>query len=152
MDSQELTKRLLEIAKGGESPGITAIETERACWLDGEECPYGRPGGQFLKRPLAFCKPCRPPAGAGTNGCYKLNNQSEELDELMSEFSRSIIREELSEKVKKATTKVSSELRALADGAEDNQVKETLKLAAELIEQEEGGLENRDIVLLDDLD
>jgi hypothetical protein len=143
MDSQELSKRLLKIAK---------TETERACWLDGGECPYGRPEGQFLKRPEALCKPCRPPVGAGTNGCSKLNDQSEELGELMSEYLRSGIREELSEKIKKATTKVSSELIALADRAEDNQAKEVLKLAAELIEQEEGDLEDRDIVLLEDLD
>ena len=45
MDSQELTRRLLEIAKG--SPGITI--TERTCWFDGEECPYGRPGGSVLE-------------------------------------------------------------------------------------------------------
>lgn len=131
MDAQELSRRF----------------TERACWLDGEECPYGRPGGQFLKRPRVDCKP----KTKESMGCSKLSENSDEFDDLMREDVRESIEEEVSEKVKKAVTKVSSELRALADQADD-QEKKVLKLAAELIEEEEGGLEDRKIVLLTDLD
>lgn len=132
MDSQELSRRLLEIAKG--SPGITI--TERACWLDGEECPYGKPEGQLLKRPKSFCKP----KGKELTGCPKLNDNLGEIDELTSVSVYQELSGEIEEEIKKATTRVSSELRALADGAESDQVKGTLKLAAELIEKEEFGL------------
>ena len=69
----------------------------------------------------------------------------------MREDVRKSIEEEVSEKVKKATTKVSRELKALADQTESDQAKEILKLAAELIEEEDNGLEDRRIVLLGDL-
>lgn len=96
-----------------------------------------------MKRPRTFCRP---------TGCSKLGDNLEEIDDLVSIALReSTIEEELSEKVEKATTKVSGELRALADQAEDSQVKEVLKLVAELIEKEGGGLEDREIVLLEDL-
>ncbi len=152
MDKQELTGRLLEIAGVKQivkveqivnrEPGI--VLTERTCWLDGEECPYGRPEGQFLKRPRVDCKP----RTEKSMGCLKLNENSEELDGLMREEVREGIEKEVFERIKKAVTKVSSELRALADRAEDSQEEEVLKLAAELIEKEEGGLEDWKIVLL----
>ena len=143
MDSQELTRRLLEIAKG--SPGI--IITERTCWLDGEECPYGRPEGQFLKRPRADCKPKTKKSA----GCSKFNENSDEFDDLMREDVRKSIEKDVSEKVSKATTSVGNELSALADDAEDDQAKEVLKLAAELIKRG-CGVEDRKIVLLKDLE
>ncbi len=148
MDPQELSRRLLEIAKGG----LGATPIERTCWLDGRECPYGNPEGQFLKRPPTFCKPHKS-QGHGTNGCLKLNEHSDELDGLLSESLRYEMREELSEKVRQATTKVSHELSAIAEQAESDQTQKVLKLAAELIEKgEEDGLVDRDIVLLEDLE
>lgn len=145
MDSQELARRLLEIAKVG--PQVLP-KPERTCWLDGEECPYGRPEGQFLKRPRVDCKP----KTKRSMGCSKLSENSDEFDDLMREDVRESIEEEVSEKVKKATTKVSRELRALADQTKNDKAKEVLKLAAELIEEEDDGLEDRKIVLLGDLD
>lgn len=155
MDKQELTGRLLEIAGVRQIVKVEQIVnrelgivlTERTCWLDGEECPYGRPEGQFLKRPRVDCKP----RTEKSMGCLKLNENSEELDGLMREDVREDIEKEVSEKVSKATTSVSNELSALADDVEDDQVKGTLKLAAELI-KEGSGVEDRKIVLLTDLD
>ncbi len=147
MDPQELSKRLLEIARA--TPGTTA--PERVCWLDGEECPYGNPEGQFLKRPLAFCKPNNP-QGYGTNGCLKLNEHSDELEGLLSKSLRDEMREGLSEKVRQAITKVSDELSAIAELAESDQIQKVLKLAAALIKGGEEGLVDRDIVLLEDLE
>ncbi len=148
MDSQELARRLLEIAKGEETArvGPCVIKTERACWLDGEECPYGRPEGQFLKRPGLDCKP----RTSEITGCLKLNENSDELEDMLSRAFLEGLEKDVSEKVKKATTSVSNELSALADDAEDNQAKEVLKLAAELIKGG-CGVEDRKIVLLEDL-
>ncbi len=149
MDSQELARRLLEIARGkktAEAGPLDVTITERACWLDGEECPYGRPEGQFLKRPRVDCKP----KTKRSMGCSKLSENSDELDDLMREDVRESIEEEVSEKVSKATTSVSNELSALADDAEGDQAKEVLKLAAELIKGG-CGAEDRKIVLLTDL-
>ncbi len=28
----------------------------RACWLDGDQCPYGSPEGMFKNRPTTFCQ------------------------------------------------------------------------------------------------
>lgn len=158
MDSEELNRRLLEIA--GASAKSREEETareaarlqeeakrERVCWLDGEECPYGKPGGQFTMRPTASCRP-RTPHGAG---CMRFSDIVEELDELASITLLEKLEGEVNEKVEKATTKVSKELWALADGAKDQQVKEILKLASELVEKEED-LEDREIVLLEDLE
>lgn len=155
MDKQELTERLLEIAGVRQivkveqivsrGPGI--ILSERACWLDGEECPYGgKPEGQFLKRPV-FCVP----KTNNREGCLKLSENLDDLEELMREGVREDIEEGVSEKVEKATTSVSNELSALADDAEGDQAKEVLKLAAELIKGG-CGVEDRKIVLLEDLE
>lgn len=155
MDAQELNNRLLEIANVRQivrveqavsrGPGI--VLTERACWLDGEECPYGRPEGQFLKRPTVSCVP----RTSEITGCLKLNEASDELEDLMDGSLLERLEKEVSEKVSKATTSVSSELGALADGAKDDQVKKVLKLAAELI-KEWDDVEDRKIVLLEDLE
>ncbi len=155
MDAQELRSRLLEIAGVKQvvrveqvvsrGPGI--VLSERACWIDGEDCPYGRPGGRFLERPIRSCVP----RTDNKTGCLKLNENLDDLEDLMREEVRESIEEGVSEKVSKATTSVSSELFALADDATDEQVKKTLKLAAELIKEEEG-IEDRKIVLLEDLE
>ena len=150
MDKQELTRRLLKIAGMKQivnrGPSISLIE--RTCWVDGEECPYGRPEGQFLKRPVRSCVP----RTENRTGCLKLNENLDDFEDLMREDVREDLERAVSEKVSKATTTVSSELRALADGAGDGQEKEVLKLTAELIREEESGLENRKIVLLEDLE
>jgi len=144
MDIQELNRRLLEIVKG--TPTVTI--TERACWLDGEECPYGRPEGQLLKRPTVFCRP----QSKSRSGCLKLNDHCEELYELMNKSLCYAPKEEIYRKVEKAVTKVSSELGALADQATSCGAKELLKIAAELIEKKDFGLKDREIVLLEDLE
>ena len=144
MDAQELNKRLLEIAKGSQN----IAKTERACWLDGAECPYGRPGGQFLKRPEKSCVP----KTEYKTGCLKLSENLDDFEDLMREDVREDLERAVSEKVNKAATSVSSELSALADNAGNNQVKGVLKLAAELVKEEGSGLVNRKIVLLEDLE
>lgn len=140
MDSQELSRRLVGIAKG--SLGITI--TKRTCWIDGSDCPYGQPEGQFLFRPRQFCRPSR----EGSSGCRRVDDCSDELKSLVT----SILVEGMEEKIKKAATKVSSELRALADQATGGGAKDLLKMVAELIEKKEFDLENREIVLLEDLE
>ena len=147
MDPQELTRKLLEIAGVGKSIAIT----KRACWLDGSECPYGMPGGQFINRPVTFCRPNHP-TSHGTNGCPRLNDHLDELKKPMAELLGDEIREGFSQKIEKATTKISSELKALADQTRNEPTKGVLKLAAELIEAGEDRLEDRKIVLLEDLD
>ncbi|MEK7154053.1 MAG: hypothetical protein AAB792_00655 [Patescibacteria group bacterium] len=130
MDSQELTRRLIGITKG--SPG--AIITERTCWLDGEECPYGRPEGRFLLRPKVFCRPSLPsPLGGiqpGT-GCGKIDGKLPEFDDL----ARKILGQELATVLRNQILKLSGEVEAAADADEklEEPQKAVLKLAAELI-------------------
>jgi hypothetical protein len=139
----ELVQLDYRIRLGLESKGLPS----RTCWLDGEECPYGRPDGQFLKRPERSCVP----RTKNKTGCLKLNENSDALEDMLSEGFIEEAKEKVSEIINRATTSVSNELSALADEAEEGQVKEVLKLAAELV-KEGGGVKNRKIVLLEDLD
>jgi hypothetical protein len=85
----------------------------------------------------------------GIQGCLKLSDSLGEFDHLLNGQSG---------KISEARTKISDQLKALADDAGDSsqgdcsQVEEVLRLAAELIEEGEGGLQDKEIVLLEDLD
>jgi hypothetical protein len=50
------------------------------CWVDGSNCPYGRPEGQFALRPKNFCRPKN-----NIGGCIKLNDHSGDVFEAFRE-------------------------------------------------------------------
>ena len=130
----ELLEKLKELERKGPKSG-------RACWIDGEECPYGRPRGQFLFRPKQFC---RPGVGPGT-GCQKIND-SEDLTVMKEEALRQEWQEQLSEIVKETTLKLSCEVRTVAESEENKQKKGVFKLAADLIEEREKSERDTQIV------
>ncbi|MBN2093822.1 MAG: hypothetical protein JW740_00380 [Candidatus Zambryskibacteria bacterium] len=49
---------------------------QQKCWVDGSNCPYGNPEGQFNLRPEKFCQ---------LGNCNKINIIEGDLTELMSD-------------------------------------------------------------------
>jgi hypothetical protein len=147
MNSQELKERLLKMIEGekaiilnnkpNNSNGYT-----RACWLDGEECPYGRPEGQFLYRPRHFCYPSR------EGGCRKIDDNLEELKDLFYPLIMEDLRRVIEARLERATTRLSDQVKSLADGVNDSLIKGLIGLITEWIKENGDG----EIVLPDDLD
>jgi hypothetical protein len=124
-----------------------SVQNERACWLDGDECPYGRPEGQFLLRPRHFCRP----SGDESYGCRKIDDNIEDLEDLL----HSLITEEMENlrraikaELERATTRLSDQVRNLANGVDDSLVKGLIELVAEWIKENGDG----EIISPDDLD
>jgi hypothetical protein len=105
-----------------------------ACWLDGEECPFGRPRGRFANRPRLFCN---------MNMCQKLARAKEDLREIFGDYFEEIIEDRIAELFDQEGTTLSSMLKTIAREKfeEDDQKREILILAAEILEAESEGSE-----------
>lgn len=125
-------ERLREILQKNNSGKLTVIQASpKACWLDGQDCPYGQPYGQFRYRPTVFCIiPTR-----DGSGCTKLLEYSDDLDHVGGGFIESEIERRIDERVEEKQVKFDGEVRAVADELDDPAEKETLKLAADIIER-----------------
>ncbi len=109
----------------------------RACWLDGSECSYGQPGGQFLDRPRIFCRPSKEDGTPGT-GCSVIDDNLDDLHEVAKELQRKETEEALSAIMEEQTLSLSDEVDAAADNEKDEKKKGVLKLAAAIIKEREG--------------
>ena len=118
------------------SPKTKSMETPRACWLDGSECPYGQPGGQFLDRPRIFCRPSKEDGTPGT-GCSVIDDNLDDLHEVAKEIQRKEIERALSPIMEEQALSLSGEVDAAADNEKDEKKKGVLKLAATVIKERE---------------
>lgn len=127
-------ERLARIVKENQPKTLSATRidafTSDTCWLDGDMCPYGRPNGKFINRPINFCIV---PTGPGT-GCSKLFDNVDELNQMTKGHIESEIEKRIDEIVRERSVTLDSELRAAADELESVE-KETLVLAADIIEK-----------------
>ncbi len=153
MDTQELAKKLMGIAKG--SSAVAAIE--RACWFDGEECPYGKPGGQFMQRPAVFCR--MPKEGeSGRKGCAKTFDHRGELLEFSEIHVEGICENliepnELESLIGDKGVRLAAMVAKVADNYKDKTQKETLKLAGEILAgEEENDERNPEVIMSSELD
>lgn len=126
----ETIERLIQIIKQNAPEILTIVVPPATCWLDGDRCPYGSPNGRFNDRPRSFCVvPTKP----GT-GCYKLLDFVCELDQMSNRHIESETEKQIDEWIDENNVTLSSELRTVADEQKEGVDKETLMLAAEIIE------------------
>jgi hypothetical protein len=112
----------------------------RDCWLDGEECPYGRPEGKFIFRPMVFCKM---PRGRST-GCSKLVDERALIEDFCEEFIGKKLDElgglidpnKLEGDVAEQEMLLSDKIKELAEKLPDSE-REILDQAAEILEKAE---------------
>lgn len=102
----------------------------RECWLDGDECPYGQPGGKFLDRPKNFCQ---------LSVCHKLDDLCDELEELyqggkyFEERVDDAVEEEFNAKSKKLSELIGEIANQSFASDEEAQMQGVLLLAAEVL-------------------
>ncbi len=107
----------------------------KACWIDGSECPYGQPGGQFLDRPRLFCRPSRD--GKSGTGCSVIDDNLDDLHEVAKGIQRKEIRRALSPIIEERVLLLSGEVDAAAENEKDEEKKGVLRLAAVVIKERE---------------
>lgn len=113
----------------------------RNCWLDGTECPYGRPEGKFIFRPVVFC---RMPRGKDT-GCAKLADKKvlieifyeQVISDEIAKLRWYINPDELEADVVEQEMLLSDKIREIAEKLPDSD-REALERAAEILEKAEG--------------
>ena len=135
MDTLE---RLIEIVRQNAPEALKAPSNTRTCWLDGDECPYGRPDGKFIYRPVISCIiPIK-----GGNGCSKLFDNTYALDQMRRAYIEGQtdegidkgVQERIDNWVSKEGVTLDSELRVVADELEGVD-KVMLQLAADIIKE-----------------
>jgi|SRR3989344_8827815 len=109
-------KELLDILRGSEAStvlemiqNICSIPSDNACWINGEKCPYGDPGGRIDHAPIRWC-----------SNCQKLNDNSWMIENLLSEGAIKEIAEEtitnsIEEEINEKTETLMEVLQGLAD-------------------------------------
>jgi hypothetical protein len=145
MNSRRLREESYDLSAENGAAFFSYIE-KRRCWLDGNECPYGQPEGQFRLRPRQFCQPSN--GKMSGSGCRVIDDNLAELEDLIT---RAML-ESMKERIEEATTTISDELESLADQTKDESLKGALKLIARSLVEGKDDLCNRDIVLLEDLE
>lgn len=116
----------------------------RKCWFDGEECPYGRPNGEFRFRPKTFCQM---PFSDGA-GCSKLADERELIEDFFHQFIENYNYDErepinvhdLESAVAEQSLTLSDKIRQVTQEANeiiDLEKKSLLNEAAEIIEKAE---------------
>lgn len=78
------------------------LTNPRACWIDGEYCPFGEPHGQFNRRPLTSCTP---------HGCHKVDFHSEKIGSVV--LGKRIL--EIEEARKEGQGEIKEEMATLLD-------------------------------------
>ena len=106
----------------------------KACWIDGSECLYGQPEGQFLLRPRQFCRPTREQEEVG---CGKIDDNSDDLNEIARKLQRREIEITLSAIMGEQVLSLSGEVDVAAESEKDEKKKGVLKLAIAIIEERE---------------
>lgn len=123
-------ERLVEIVRKNSTGYFDTNVQPRTCWLDGDECPYGRPNGKFNDRPRIFCVI---PTDSGS-GCDKLSDIIDDLDEIQDNWMKTEIERRMCQKFKENQTNLEGELRTMAHGLGKVE-KEILELAADIVKK-----------------
>lgn len=131
MDQTELTRRLAEPIE----PRFIK-PNPKACWLDGDECPYGQPEGKFRYRPTNFCQ---------VGVCMKLDDYVSDFENMSGIYIERLVNKKLIEKLDNEIVTLSSELRVISEEIKNEEKKKLLILTADLIEDDEN-IENVRII------
>jgi len=107
---------------------------ENTCWVDGEKCPYGLPGGRFDQRPEQFCFV----PFANKSGCNKLRPLADVIEGMAGEIRLEAKTTEIEDSIEKEKVTLDSEVRVVADDGEfTDDEKKIVNLAADLIQRHE---------------